>query len=45
MENLDGHGLIATIIFPELKDVHPNMVKKLYPDMRQIAKNVGFARN
>lgn len=43
-ENLDGHGLIATIIFPELADVHPNQVKKIYPHERQIAKGVGFAK-
>lgn len=42
-DNLDGHGLIATIIFPELADVHPNDVKKLYPHLRQIGKKVGFA--
>ena len=42
-EKLDGHGLIATIIFPELKDVHPNAVKKQFPHLRQIAKGVGFA--
>ena len=42
-EHLDGHGLIATIIFPELKDVHPNDVKKKFPHLRQTAKGVGFA--
>ena len=42
-DNLDGHGLIATIIFPELADMHPNDVKKKFPHLRQIAKTVGFA--
>lgn len=43
MEELDGHGLIATMIFPELADVHPNDVKKYHKEERQIAKGVGFA--
>lgn len=43
-EELDGHGLIATIIFPEIADMHPNEVKKIHPELRQIAKGVGFAR-
>ena len=43
LEKLDGHGLIATIIFPELADVHPNDVKEKYKSHRQIAKGVGFA--
>lgn len=42
-DKLDGHGLIATIIFDHLKDVHPNDVKKKYPHERQISKGVGFA--
>lgn len=42
-EDLDGHGLIATMIFPELKDVHPNDVKKRFPELRSVAKTVGFA--
>jgi DNA polymerase-1 len=43
-EGLDGHGLIATMLFPEeLAGVHPNDVKKKRPDLRQIAKVVGFA--
>ena len=42
-EKLDGHGLIATLIFPHLADVHPNKVKKEYPHERQIAKGIGFA--
>lgn len=42
-EDLDGHGLIATIIFPELSEMHPNDVKKKRPELRMIAKKVGFA--
>lgn len=42
-ENLDPHGTVATLVFPDLKDVHPNQVKKVAPDKRQIAKTVGFA--
>lgn len=42
-ENLDSHGTVATIIFPELKDVHPNDVKKVAHDKRQVAKKVSFA--
>ena len=42
-ENLDPHGTVATLVFPELKDVHPNNVKKVAPDKRQISKTVGFA--
>ena len=42
-EDLDGHGLIATMIFPEISDMHPNQVKKKRPDLRNIAKTVGFA--
>lgn len=42
--NYDGHGYNATKIFPEeLDGVHPNDVKKVRPDLRQIAKTVGFA--
>ena len=42
-ENLDPHGTVATLVFPELKDVNPNQVKKVAPDKRQISKTVGFA--
>lgn len=42
-ENLDPHGTVATLVFPELKDVNPNVVKKVAPDKRQVAKTVGFA--
>ena len=42
-ENLDPHGTVATLVFPELKNVHPNEVKKVAPDKRQISKGVGFA--
>lgn len=43
-EGLDGHGFIATLIFEECHDIHPNQVKKLFPHLRQIAKTVGFAK-
>lgn len=39
----DGHGFVATLIFDECKDLHPNEVKKKYPHLRQIAKGIGFA--
>lgn len=42
-ENLDPHGTVATIVFPELADVNPNDVKKVAPDKRQVAKKIGFA--
>lgn len=42
-ENLDPHGTVATIVFPELSKVNPNDVKKVAPDKRQVAKTVGFA--
>jgi DNA polymerase-1 len=41
-EGLDGHGLIATMIFEELAGVHPNDVKKKRPDLRQKGKQFGF---
>jgi DNA polymerase-1 len=42
-EGLDGHGLIATAIFPdELKGILPNEVKKKRPDLRQKGKQFGF---
>lgn len=43
VENLDPHGTVATLVFPELKDVNPNDVKKIAPEKRQIAKKIGFA--
>jgi DNA polymerase-1 len=42
-EKLDGHGQIATMVFAECKDCHPNEVKKKYPHLRQRAKSIGFA--
>jgi len=42
-ENLDGHGQVATLVFPECADIHPNKVKKLFPHLRQHAKAIGFA--
>ena len=42
-ENLDPHGTVATIVFPELANVNPNDVKKVAPEKRQIAKKIGFA--
>jgi hypothetical protein len=39
----DGHGFVATLIFPECHNLHPNEVKKKYPHLRQIAKGIGFA--
>lgn len=42
-ENLDPHGTVATIVFPELANVNPNDVKKVAPDKRQTSKTVGFA--
>lgn len=44
VENLDPHGTVATLVFPELKDVNPNDVKKIAPEKRQIAKKIGFAK-
>lgn len=43
VENLDPHGTVATLVFPELKDVNPNDVKKIAPEKRQVAKKIGFA--
>ena len=43
-ENLDPHGTVATIVFPELANMNPNDVKKLEPAKRQIAKKIGFAK-
>lgn len=37
-ENLDPHGTVATIVFPELANMNPNDVKKREPAKRQIAK-------
>lgn len=45
VENLDPHGTVATLVFPELKDVNPNDVKKIAPEKRQIAKKIGFAKH
>lgn len=45
VENLDPHGTVATLVFPELKDVNPNDVKKVAPEKRQIAKKIGFAKH
>ena len=42
-ENLDPHGTVATIVFPELANMNPNDVKKREPAKRQIAKKIGFA--
>jgi DNA polymerase-1 len=42
-EKLDGHGQVATLVFEECRDVHPNQVKKLFPHLRQRAKSIGFA--
>ncbi len=42
-ENLDPHGTVATLVFPELANVSPNDVKKIAPDKRQISKTIGFA--
>lgn len=42
-ENLDPHGTVATIVFPELANINPNDVKKVAPDKRQTSKTVGFA--
>ena len=40
----DSHGLNATFLFPDiLKGVHPNDVKKLFPELRNKAKTTGFA--
>ena len=43
-ENLDPHGTVATIVFPELANMNPNDVKKREPAKRQIAKKIGFAK-
>lgn len=45
VKNLDPHGTVATLVFPELKDVNPNDVKKIAPEKRQIAKKIGFAKH
>lgn len=45
VENLDPHGTVATLVFPELKGVNPNDVKKIAPEKRQIAKKIGFAKH
>lgn len=45
VENLDPHGTVATLVFPELKNVNPNDVKKIAPEKRQIAKKIGFAKH
>jgi DNA polymerase-1 len=43
LEGLDGHGLVATLIFDECHGLHPNEVKKKFPHQRQTAKTVRFA--
>lgn len=42
-ENLDPHGTVATIVFPELANENPNNIKKIAPNKRQLAKKIGFA--
>lgn len=42
-ENLDPHGTVATIVFPELAKENPNNIKKIAPEKRQMAKKIGFA--
>lgn len=41
----DMHSYIASKIYPELKDVSLDDIKKLHKDKRQIAKAAGFALN
>lgn len=41
----DMHSFIASKIFPELKDLSLDEIKKNYKDKRQIAKSAGFAIN
>lgn len=39
----DIHSYIASKIYPELKDIPLDEIKKKYPDKRQTAKAVGFS--
>jgi len=44
LNGYDMHGFVAKMIFAEeLEGIHPNDVKKFRPDLRDIAKTVGFA--
>lgn len=40
----DMHSLVAKMIFPELKDVPIEDIKKKYPDLRKRAKPVEFSQ-
>lgn len=41
----DAHGFVAKLVFHDVipEEVSPNEVKKLYPTLRAISKQVGFA--
>ena len=40
--NRDSHSTVAKIVFPELKDVPVENIKKEYPAKRQLAKKISF---